>query len=527
MSGKQEMIKISDAYKMMKEGLLKVPSYQRQFVWSEEQQLSLIQSILDGVPIGSIFISKRKDDSCYDIVDGQQRLKSIFYFIENDYKTKEGRLSQQEQERFLNYPLFFSILDLTATNIDSADVFRIINTTGEPVSAHEIRRGNNTSAFSKVVETLSSVLLPQINPSFGVQQQPEAILSCCWLRLGIFNEKDIRQRKDQVLIAQIIFSILSNQILPANDQMLDHVYVPGNQLFEEIESEINAYPADRLITELSTIFDMFDSPLIARINKTTSSCFYIVVLALHNMINCKNKPLTSTNALDAVFHTVKAFLPEELGKKEYTELFEFALSQIERFCIIYNQEYPPEWIEFERIMRRAQIETAGIEFKQGFLRLDDNRKEDKCLKQQIVETLCGIANARLLEPAYLYIGIADKEKDAVRIEHLDHIHPINLEGHYIVGVERETKIMNISVEEYCKRIKDFIDNSDLSRSLIVSVLPHIEAFSYKGFILVQIIIHPQKGISYLGDEVFIRKLSSTTRVTNAREIAEIALSFRN
>ena len=46
MSGKQEMIKISDAYKMMKDGLLKVPPYQRQFVWSEEQQLSLIQSSL-------------------------------------------------------------------------------------------------------------------------------------------------------------------------------------------------------------------------------------------------------------------------------------------------------------------------------------------------------------------------------------------------------------------------------------------------------------------------------------------------
>lgn len=527
MSGKQEMIKISDVYKMMKDGLLIVPSYQRQFVWSEEQQQSLIQSILDGVPIGSFFISKRKDDSCYDIVDGQQRLKSIFYFIENDYKSKDGRLSQQEQETFLNYPLFFNILDLTATDIDSADVFRIINTTGEPVSAHELRRGSNTGIFSKVVEALSSALFPQINSSFDAQQNPESVSSCLWSRLGIFNEKDIHQRKDQILIAQIVFSVLTQQRLPANDEVLDRLYFPENPLFEEVEKEINAYPADRLITELSMIFDIFDSPLIVRINKTTSSCFYIVVLALHNMIICKNKPLTSTDALDAVFHTVKAFLPEELGKKEYTELFEFALSQIERFCITNNQEYPPERVEFERIMRRAQIETAGIEFKQGFLRLDDNRKEDKCLKQQIVETLCGIANARLLEPAYLYIGIADKEKDAVRIEHLDHVHPINLEGHYIVGIERETKIMNISVEEYCKRIKDFIDNSDLSRSLIVSVLPHIEVFSYKGFILVQIIIHPQKGISYLGDEVFIRKLSSTTRVTNAREIAEIALSFRN
>lgn len=527
MSSRQEIIKIADAYKMIKDGVLKVPQYQRQFVWNKEQQLSLIQSILDGIPIGSIIISKRAKESCFDIIDGQQRLKSIFYFIENDYKSKAGRLSQKEQERFLNYPLFFGIVDLNSTDIDSADVFRIVNTTGEPVSAQELRHSYNAGTFSNVVENLSSLLCPQTHSSLGAQQKPESILSCLWLRLGIFSEKDIRQRKDQVLIAQIVFSILSKQMLPANDQVLDHLYIPGNQLFKEIEEKIDAYPSEQLITEISTIFDIFDVPLLARINKASTVCFYIVVLALHDMIFCKNRPLTDADTLDAVFHAVNAFLPGgNLGEEKHAELHKLALSQIERFCMAHNQDCPPEWGEFERIMRRAQIETAGVEFKQGFLRLDDSRKEDKYLKQQIVETLCGIANARLLEPAYIYIGIADKEKDAVRIEQLDHIHPINLEGHYIVGVERETKIMNVSVEEYCKRIKDFIDNSDLSRSLIVSVLPHIEVFSYKGFILVRIIILPQKGISYLGDEVFIRKLSSTTKVTNAREIAEIALSFR-
>ena len=72
------------------------------------------------------------------------------------------------------------------------------------------------------------------------------------------------------------------------------------------------------------------------------------------------------------------------------------------------------------------METARYEFKQGFLRLDGQRSYDKALQDQILKTLCGMANMGPLSAGYLYIGVADTERDAKRAALLDGI-PLVLE----------------------------------------------------------------------------------------------------
>ena len=52
MVGEQKTIIIKDIYDMMKQSQLKVPSYQRNYVWNIEQQTLLIDSILKGHYIG-------------------------------------------------------------------------------------------------------------------------------------------------------------------------------------------------------------------------------------------------------------------------------------------------------------------------------------------------------------------------------------------------------------------------------------------------------------------------------------------
>ena len=147
------------------------------------------------------------------------------------------------------------------------------------------------------------------------------------------------------------------------------------------------------------------------------------------------------------------------------------------------------------------------------------------MKDQILETLCGMANAHLAEPAYLFIGIADKEADARRIAFLDKIAPVKVADHYLVGIELEAAVMNVSVEEYCRKIKNFIDNSDLSKPLALSVLSNIDVVVCRGFSIVRLTVLPQKEISYFRDKIFIRKHSNTIQVTNPREIVAIAKSF--
>lgn len=56
------------------------PEFQRFYRWSEAQKAGLIESILLGIPLPPIFVSQR-EDGVWDVVDGLQRLSTIFQFM--------------------------------------------------------------------------------------------------------------------------------------------------------------------------------------------------------------------------------------------------------------------------------------------------------------------------------------------------------------------------------------------------------------------------------------------------------------
>lgn len=65
------------------------PPCQRDFVWSMDKKQQLIDSVLRGLPIGSILVAI--EDGCigalYWIVDGQQRLESLRAFAKGEFRT--------------------------------------------------------------------------------------------------------------------------------------------------------------------------------------------------------------------------------------------------------------------------------------------------------------------------------------------------------------------------------------------------------------------------------------------------------
>lgn len=66
------------------------PEFQRFYRWKPAQKTGLIESILLGIPLPPIFVSQRKD-GVWDVVDGLQRLSTIFQFmglLEDENKKK-------------------------------------------------------------------------------------------------------------------------------------------------------------------------------------------------------------------------------------------------------------------------------------------------------------------------------------------------------------------------------------------------------------------------------------------------------
>jgi uncharacterized protein with ParB-like and HNH nuclease domain len=66
------------------------PVFQRFFRWTTPQKSRLIESILLGIPIPSIFVAQRKD-GVWDVVDGLQRLSTIYEFV-GILKDADGKL---------------------------------------------------------------------------------------------------------------------------------------------------------------------------------------------------------------------------------------------------------------------------------------------------------------------------------------------------------------------------------------------------------------------------------------------------
>jgi hypothetical protein len=58
------------------------PGFQRQSVWTERDRAKLIDSILRNYPLPAIFLYRREENGklVFDVIDGKQRLESIFMF---------------------------------------------------------------------------------------------------------------------------------------------------------------------------------------------------------------------------------------------------------------------------------------------------------------------------------------------------------------------------------------------------------------------------------------------------------------
>ncbi|MDF1659897.1 MAG: DUF262 domain-containing protein [Verrucomicrobiales bacterium] len=92
------------------QGRIKVPQFQREFVWTKEQTARLIDSIIKGYPVGTFILWKTRErlrhfrnlgnvelpeppagDSVQYVLDGQQRITSLYAVRKGLILTKEGK----------------------------------------------------------------------------------------------------------------------------------------------------------------------------------------------------------------------------------------------------------------------------------------------------------------------------------------------------------------------------------------------------------------------------------------------------
>jgi hypothetical protein len=76
-------------YEKWKAEEIEVPPFQRKFIWTLKQASRLIESFLLGLPVPGIFLYTDKKTGNFLVIDGQQRLNSIFYFFEGFFGAED------------------------------------------------------------------------------------------------------------------------------------------------------------------------------------------------------------------------------------------------------------------------------------------------------------------------------------------------------------------------------------------------------------------------------------------------------
>ena len=71
-------------------GIVRIPGFQRNYVWDIKRASKLIESLLIGIPVPQIFLYEEGKNS-FLVIDGQQRYFTIYFFKKKRFPRKEKR----------------------------------------------------------------------------------------------------------------------------------------------------------------------------------------------------------------------------------------------------------------------------------------------------------------------------------------------------------------------------------------------------------------------------------------------------
>lgn len=77
-------------HSFLESGAVRIPGFQRNYVWDIGRASKLIESLILGLPVPQVFLYEVERNK-FLVIDGQQRLMSIYYFIKQRFPRKDRR----------------------------------------------------------------------------------------------------------------------------------------------------------------------------------------------------------------------------------------------------------------------------------------------------------------------------------------------------------------------------------------------------------------------------------------------------
>lgn len=240
------------------------PPYQRNPVWVNRQKSYLIDSILRGYPIPEIYMQEivdQESNTTYTIIDGQQRLRSVFDFIYDEFEIDENDspdwgnmkfsdLSPSGKKTIYEYSFVVRVIpEIPEDEIRS--IFQRLNRNVVSLNKQELRQSIYWGPFIKLMNEISD--LPICSD------------------FDIFTYNDIRRMLDVEYVSELSVALIHG--LQNKKANLDKYYEMYEETFED-ENKIRKLFIS-ITSEISQLLPNFKS---TRWQKKTD--FYSLFISL-------------------------------------------------------------------------------------------------------------------------------------------------------------------------------------------------------------------------------------------------------
>lgn len=177
--------------KRISAGDIEIPSFQRSYVWKPKQASRFIESLLLGLPVPGIFLSKEQGTQKLLVIDGQQRLRTLQYFYAGKYQQSDKVFALKGVQSKFNSLTYEQLKDEDRRRLHDSIIHATIVKQDEP--------SDDDSSIYYIFERLNTG---------GTLLQPQEIRACIYH--GKFNELLKRLNKDKAW--RSIYGGISNRM---------------------------------------------------------------------------------------------------------------------------------------------------------------------------------------------------------------------------------------------------------------------------------------------------------------------------
>ncbi|MBF0553198.1 MAG: DUF262 domain-containing protein [Nitrospirae bacterium] len=156
-----------------------IPVFQRGYVWTQVDASSFIETLLLGLPVPGIFLSRERNSKKYLVIDGQQRLLSLQYFVDGIFRTGTVKgsafslkkvqekykdatyrtLDADDRTRLNDSIIHATIIQQDDPKDDDSSIFYIfqrLNKYGRRLFPHEIRNSIYRGEFNELLKKINA-----------------------------------------------------------------------------------------------------------------------------------------------------------------------------------------------------------------------------------------------------------------------------------------------------------------------------------------------------------------------------------